>query len=150
MDGNEQLYNLKKRSDEAGLLCLDPTLTVQADKEDADINTIVARFRLTGRMPENLAPPTYQDYDGVFDFQSAQNAILEAEASFMAMPWDVRRRFDNDPQQFLAFAVDPANVDAMVEMGLAVKKENGDGSGNDVAASSASSDGGVGGDGSSA
>lgn len=121
-DGNEKLYDYVARSDESGLVCPEPTLTVQADKDDADINTIVARFNLTGRMPENLTPPTYQDYDGVFDYQSAMNAVVAAEERFMSMPWDVRARFNNDPQQFLQFAIDPANVDAMVELGLAVVK----------------------------
>lgn len=123
MDGNEKFYGFVERSDETGLACKDPSKTVQADAEDADINVIVARFGLTGTMPQTVRLPEYSDYDGVFDFQSAMNVIKEAEANFMAMPWDVRRDFDNDPQKFLTFAADPANIDALRDYGLAVAKE---------------------------
>ncbi|WNK12459.1 MAG: internal scaffolding protein [Microvirus sp.] len=123
IDGNDKLYDFVKRSAASGFDNSDePSLTVQADKDDADINTIVARFGLTGRMPEGLRVPSFQDYDGVFDFQTAMHAIIQAEDNFMAMPATVRAKFNNDPGQFLQFAVDPANVDVMVEMGLAIPK----------------------------
>lgn len=122
MDGNEKLYDFARRSDECGLCCNDPSLTVQADAEDADINVIVHRFGLTGEMPVGMRVPQYQDYEGVFDFRTAQEQILYAQREFMSMPAEVRRRFENNPQVFLEFAADPANVDAMVEMGLAIEK----------------------------
>jgi len=122
-DGNEKLYNFKKRSDEAGLLCKDPSKTVQADMVDADINVIVARYGITGTMPQGLHVPEYADYEDVFDYQSARNAIIEAENAFMAMPANVRSRFDNDPGAFFDYATDPANFDGLVELGLATRPE---------------------------
>jgi len=121
-DGNDVLYGFTERAAQFSSPTVGESMTVQADAEDADINTIVRRFGLTGTMPVGLHVPSYQDYDGVFDFHSAQLALLDAEANFMAMPAHIRGKFDNDPGKFLQFAVDPANVDAMVEMGLAVKK----------------------------
>lgn len=121
-DGNEKLYDYKKASEASALMCDDPSLTVQADMEDADINTIVRRFHITGEMPVSVRLPEYQDYEDVFDFQSAQNAILEAERTFMSIPADVRAKFDNDPQLFLEFAQNPENYDGLVELGLAKER----------------------------
>lgn len=118
-DGNEKLYNFKKRSDESGLECKDPSLTVQSDAVDADINTIVRRFGITGKLPDNFRLPQYGDFDDVDDFLSAQIAIAEGQSEFMKIPAEVRARFDNDPAKFHDFAIDPDNFGSLVELGLA-------------------------------
>lgn len=123
-DGNEKIYNFKSRSDDAGLVCHDPSRTVQADAVDADINTIVRRFNLTGRMPENLRVPQYGDYDDVFDFHSAQMKIAEATEAFMSMPADIRAEFNNDPGRFYDIASNPENIDYLRDLGLAIPKED--------------------------
>jgi len=107
-------------SAETGLLCLDESLTLQSEKDESDINTIVKRFGLTGELPEGVRPPTYGDFTQVFDFQSAQNALVAARESFMEMPADVRYRFKNDPQEFVDFCSNPDNLDEMRKLGLAV------------------------------
>ena len=115
-------YDLAAASDQSALYSDEPSLTVQADLEDSDINTIVRRFGLTGEMPSDVRVPTYQDFEDVFDFQSAQNVILEAGAEFLRMPAHVRARFQNDPQAFLEFASDARNLREMVSLGLAVAR----------------------------
>lgn len=72
-------------------------------KEECDINTIVERFGITGEMPQVQNLPAYGDYTGIFDFQTAMNAIRQAEEDFMAYPAKIRARFDNNPQRFLEF-----------------------------------------------
>lgn len=126
MDGNEKQYDFVARSADAGLVCLDPSLAVQSDMQDADINVIVARFGITGQMPQNIRVPQYLDYDDVFDFRSAMDVINDATKQFMMLPAGVRARFNNDPQSFLEFATDSSNVDEMVQMGLAVPKPKAD------------------------
>jgi phage internal scaffolding protein len=108
-----------------GLECLDESLTVQSDATDADINTIVKRFGITGQLPTNVRAPMYGDFTEVFDFRSAQDAIIAARESFMEMPADVRSRFANDPALFGDFCSDPKNLDEMRKLGLAIpeKKE---------------------------
>ncbi len=102
--------------------------TVQSEAQDADINVIVKRFGLTGQLPTNLRPPSYEDYgDVVFDFRSAMDAINNAEKTFMALPAEVRSRFSNDPQVFLEFCTEQkdgvlTNLDEMRKIGLAVPK----------------------------
>lgn len=119
-------YDTKAASDETALECKDPSLAVQSDMQDADINVIVARFGITGQMPQNIRVPQYVDYDEVFDFRSAMDVINDATKQFMSLPAGVRARFNNDPQSFLEFATDPGNVDEMVQMGLAVPKPKAD------------------------
>lgn len=113
-------YDVDEASLETGLRCEDVSRTVQSQKDDADINVIVRRFGLTGTMPVGLVPPVYQDFDGVFDFQSAQNAVIRARDSFMAMPAEIRKRFNNDPQEFVVFCSDEKNLPEMRKLGLAV------------------------------
>ena len=118
-DGNEKLYKFKQRSDDTATFCKDPSLTVQADAIDADINVIVKRFGITGMMPQAVRLPEYSDYEDVFDFHSAQLAILEGERQFMALPADVRAKFDNDAGKFFDIAANPDNIDYLRELGLA-------------------------------
>lgn len=101
-----------------GLYDTTPTKTQQQFAEETDINTIVRRFGLTGKLPDNVRMPQYIDYEGVFDFQTAMNAVLSAEEAFMQLPADVRTRFRNDPQEFHDFFADDKNRDEAVRMGL--------------------------------
>jgi len=95
-----------------------PSLTQQQFKEECDINNIALRFGLTGQMPVGVRMPTYGDFTGVEDYQSALDAIMSAERSFMQLPPQVRERFGNDPQAFVAFCSDPANKDEAQALGL--------------------------------
>ncbi|UDN67544.1 internal scaffolding protein [robinz microvirus RP_41] len=122
MDGNEKLYDFVARSEEAGLLCEDPSLCVQSQAEDADINVIIDRFGLTGQIPTNLRVPESQDFgDYVFDFASAQRVLIEGANEFMKLPAKIRSYFDHDPATFMNFMQDPANADELIDMGLRVR-----------------------------
>lgn len=116
-------YDADAVSEATGLACLDPSRTVQDQADEADINVILRNFGITGRMPNNVRVPEYGDFEDVGDYRSAIEAVKAAEANFMLMPGEVRARFANDPQVFLEFATDPRNIEEMVKMGLAVKKE---------------------------
>lgn len=106
-------------SELTGLDCSgDPSLAQQQFKDECDINVIVERFGLTGEMPLNPQVPKYGDFTGVYDFQSALNAINQAEASFMELPAKVRARFENDPQQLLEFVSDEKNREEAQSLGL--------------------------------
>jgi len=111
-------YDRDAASDESGLKCEDATMTQQHFKEECDINTIVERFGIGYEMPEGVRAPTYEDFTGVRDFQSAMNAGLAARDSFMALPGAVRARFENDPQRFVAFCSSDENWDEVANMGL--------------------------------
>lgn len=111
-------YDMDKASHETGLACLDETMAQQQFAEECDINTIVRRFGLTGEMPDNPRIPQYGDFSGIGDYQSALNAVKDAEASFMELPAHVRARFDHDPQQLLEFCADGRNLEEARKLGL--------------------------------
>lgn len=103
-----------------GLKGFGPGLTIQSQKEEADINTIVRKFGVTGTVPGNIRTPLNVDFDGVFDFQSAMNTINEAQRAFSLMPAEVRKRFGNDPGEFVDFASNPENQEEARKLGLAM------------------------------
>jgi len=117
-------YDVNAASDEAGLDCsVEKSLTRQEFREECDINTILRRFGITGQLPENVRMPTYGDFVGVRDFQTAMNAVASARESFDAMPAHVRSRFGNDPGAFVDFCSDVNNLEEARRLGLAVPAE---------------------------
>ncbi|UOF76674.1 scaffold protein [Microviridae sp.] len=111
-------YDVKEASDEACVFSDEPSLTVQAHAEDADINVLMKRFKVTGQFPESVRLPSYGDFDGISNYQEALHAIMAAEDEFMRLPAAVRAKFDNDPQQLLEFVSAPGNDRALREMGF--------------------------------
>lgn len=112
----QHAYSVPNRASD--LECLDPSLAQQSFKDDADINVMLERFKVTGVMPQGVVMPTYGDFTGISDYRSAVAAINKAQNAFMDMPANVRARFDNDPQKFLEFVADDKNRDEAVRLGL--------------------------------
>jgi len=100
------------------LECRDPSLAQQSFKDDADINVMLEKFRVTGVMPQGVVMPTYGDFQGVSDYRTAVDAINKATHAFMDMPANIRARFENDPQKFLEFCADDKNRDEAARLGL--------------------------------
>lgn len=117
-------YDMSAVSNETALVCKDPSLTQQQFAAESDINNIVDVFMKTGHLPDPVSMPQYVDYEGVFDFQSAMNAVRLADQNFMSMDAKVRSRFHNSPQEFLEFFADPSNADEAIRLGLAVPKSS--------------------------
>lgn len=115
-------YDVDKASDEAGLKCVDKSLAQQSFAEECDINTIIKRFGLDGKLPENVRMPTFGDFVGVPDFQTAMNIVVAARESFDQMPARVRARFHHDPAEFVAFCSKDENAEEAAKLGL-VKDE---------------------------
>lgn len=113
-----------KISDLGGLDCSDdPGLTKQNMKDECDINVITKRYERTGSLPDLIAKdPRYGDFSDVPSFQDSLHIVAHANEQFAALDAPVRRRFNNDPAEFLAFATNPVNLDEMVKLGLATKK----------------------------
>jgi len=115
-------YDMDLASDKSGLKCEDPSLTQQQFKEESDINTIVDRFMKSGVLPTPVNMPQYVDFEGIFDFQTAMNAVRAADENFMRMDAKVRARFNNSPQEFLEFFANPENTQEAIRLGLAIPK----------------------------
>lgn len=105
-------------SDATGLKCEDESLASQSEAEECDINTLAKRFGLTGQLPQNVRAPMYGDFTEAKDYQQSLNALVQAQNSFMAMPADIRSRFDNNPHLFVEFCQKDENYDQMCDWGL--------------------------------
>lgn len=97
----------------------DPSLAIQSQKDEADINTIIKNFGVTGMVNVPAVLPSYGDFEGIDDYRTALEAVQSAQNAFAALPSNVRERFHNDPGAFLEFVENPDNLGALREMGLA-------------------------------
>lgn len=91
-----------------------------SEQEACDINRIMARYENTGLLDHvNRYQGRYGDFsESPGDFHEALNQTIRAREMFMSLPARIRGMFHNDPGEFLDFATDPENKDAMQEMGL--------------------------------
>lgn len=111
----------EKEGDLAATRCLDESLTVQSFTEDADINTLVRRFGITGIPLANVT-------DEVVDTTNAPDlrAILEARRAaangFSGLPMKIRKRFHNSPEELWDFLNDPDNVEEGIRLGLLTRR----------------------------
>lgn len=109
----------RDRSDRAVTIIEGPSLTEQAHKDECDINVLMARYEKVGAVPRGAdGQMFYGDFTNIGDFQSAQNAVIEAEHSFMQLPAKIRSRFDNDPQKLLQALADPSMRDDLTRLGV--------------------------------
>ena len=111
-------YDRDIASNESGLECLDPTMAQQQFREECDINTIMERFGRTGELIAPVRMPQYGDFDGVNDYHSAMNAIVDAQQNFDALPAKLRARFSNDPAEFIDFCMNEDNREEAIRLGL--------------------------------
>jgi phage internal scaffolding protein len=115
---NPITYDRDKNSAVATMRFSKPSLTKQSFRDECDINTILRKFNVTGQLPVGSVQPQYGDFSGITDYQSALNAVMAAQDSFLQLPAKVRAKFDNDPALFVEFASNEANKDEMKALGL--------------------------------
>jgi len=97
--------------------------TKQSHKDECDINKILIKYQKTGLLEfVNKNQPQYGDFSG-FDFMNAMNTVAKASEMFDQLPAAVRKRFNNEPGEFMTFVDDPANTDEAIRLGLATKRE---------------------------
>lgn len=115
---NPYNYDMDKASLEAATPVFGDELTIQSDRDEVDINTIVRRFGVTGHLPQNVRVPLTGDFTNIGSFQDAMNAINAAEDSFMQMPAELRAKLGHDPARFIEWCADEGNREEMKKYGL--------------------------------
>lgn len=96
----------------------DPGCTDPSGAQDADINNIVATFHKTGVLPNINVQGVYADVSNPMSYQDALQTVINAEKQFMALDAKTRKKFSNNPAEFLEFVDDPQNAAELVSMGL--------------------------------
>ena len=95
-----------------------PSMAQQHQKDEVDVNKIMERYTRTGVIDHvNKYQGQYGEATGI-SYHEAMNEIIKADDMFMELPSKVRKRFGNDPAQFLEFVSDPDNHDKIYEYGL--------------------------------
>lgn len=98
---------------------LEPSRTVQSEKQSCDINFIVAQYRRTGVLPHMAARmPVFGDVSDVGDFREAIERVEATKAWFAKLPAKVRGRFENDPVELMDAVGDPSRFEELQALGL--------------------------------
>lgn len=100
----------------------DPSLTVQADAAEVDINRIVARMEKGKPVPVFNGQAFFGDVSEFDGLQDALMKVQQADDLFMSYPAFLRERFDNDPVKFVEFLSDDKNLAEAQDLGLVVKR----------------------------
>lgn len=96
------------------------SLTDQQYKAECSVEGIIKKF---GILPQPTATPLHCDVSEYGDFNEALMRVENAKAEFMSLPSEIRQRFGNDPKVFFDFVTNSANLEELVRMGLAHKRE---------------------------
>ena len=118
MSTKRKVYTEATRPTPKGFKTSLPSLTKQSEAEACDINNIVRRYAGTGALPSTNRAAFFADVSEMGDYREALDRIREAQNAFMELPSDLRKRFKDDPAEFLDFCADPDNREEMVELGL--------------------------------
>lgn len=95
-------------------------------KDDCDAQLIVERFKRTGQLPRPMGPTRSGYYGDVSEVKSLFETfqiVEKAQLEFQALPAKIRSRFGNSMRSYVEFISDPANIDEMISLGLAERKE---------------------------
>ena len=96
-----------------------PSMTEQSHSRGCDIHNIMSKYEKTGGIDhEKQYQGQYLDLPSSPDFHAAMNTIAQANSMFESVPSDIRKKFHNDPAQYIAFMQNAENYEKIVEMGL--------------------------------
>lgn len=106
----------------------DESMTQQHFKDECDINSIIRRYQKTGFLVDPTVPvsrePQFGDFSVEQDFLQAQTLIAHASQAFDELPSYLRKRFNNNPADMLAFLEDESNREEAVKLGLVSQSSN--------------------------
>lgn len=96
--------------------------TQQAFKDETDINRIMQRAQVTGTI-SHLAKhqARYADFSD-FDFVENERKLVEAREMFDGLPAEIRKEFNQRPQEFFEFVTNPENAERLPELLPALAK----------------------------
>jgi len=101
------------------IIFTEPSMTIQSEAAQTDINYIIDRARVTGAWSSrNKKEPIYIDCSTVGDFQSSLERVRTTEKAFNQLPAAVRDRFGNNPVKMVDFLLDPKNRPEAEQLGL--------------------------------
>lgn len=95
------------------------SLTKQSFKKECDVNFIIKQYVKNGITPHgNPSSASFLDVSNSSDYQSALNLVISANDAFNSLPSNIRKKFGNDPVNYIEFVENPANADECRSLGL--------------------------------
>lgn len=95
----------------------------QSHRDKVNINSIMRRHNLNKIRPVKAGDLMFGDFSTAEDYKATMDKVARAKQSFMSLPSDLRKRFDNDPAQLLTFVTDDGNYEEAIELGLIEKPQ---------------------------
>jgi phage internal scaffolding protein len=101
-----------------------PILVKQDQKKECEIKHILEKYRKKGVVTSrNPLSARFIDASNQIDYGEALNHVVEAQQRFEELDSETRKRFGNDPKNFLDFVTNDDNLEEMIDMGLAIRRE---------------------------
>lgn len=104
-----------------GIIFKEPTMTIQSEKDNCDINVIMNRYATCGTpLPcrTDGVQPVYADVSELGDYMENFQRCKQAEEMFNNLPSALRKELDNNPANLLPFIQDEKNKERCYEYGL--------------------------------
>lgn len=104
-----------------GIKFKEPSMTVQSEKDNCDINVIMNRYATCGTpLPfrSDGVEPVYADVSELGDYMENFQKCKQAEEMFYNLPSSLRKELDNNPANLLSFVQDEKNRERCYEYGL--------------------------------
>ena len=103
-----------------GIIFKEPTMTIQSEKDNCDINVIMNRYATCGTpLPVRQdMQPVYADVSELGDYMENFQRCKQAEEMFNALPSALRKELDNNPANLLPFIQNKNNESRCIEYGL--------------------------------
>lgn len=104
-----------------GIVFKEPTMTIQSEKDNCDINVIMSRYATCGTpLPYRTdgVEPVYADVSELGDYMENYQRCKQAEEMFNSLPSALRKELDNNPANLLPFIQDEKNKERCYEYGL--------------------------------
>lgn len=104
-----------------GIIFKEPTMTIQSEKDNCDINVIMNRYATCGTpLPYRTdgVDPVYADVSELGDYMENFQRCKQAEEMFNALPSALRKELDNNPANLIPFIQNKENESRCIEYGL--------------------------------
>lgn len=119
-------YDPVEEHDHCGIEFTMPSLAIQDEKEETDINYIVNKYAdgQKGIMTLDLGDSSQYAYlqfgDATLpgDYSTALELVSGVREEFYSLPASVRAKFDHDPMNFIDHLNDPATLEYLQQQGL--------------------------------
>ena len=91
--------------------------TQQNFRDDVNVNTIMAKAKRTGILPQTIGGQ-FRDVSSGLDYKESLDKIMEIDGMFSKLPAKIRTRFQNNPSEIVEFLQNPDNDKEARELGL--------------------------------